>query len=98
MQPNGRVHLKTDNRSFFDYTLWLLRRWNIETEACTFDLYASALADVVLGIKTTYENRYLRLGLPIHYLAFRFAPHSEPLPLSEEGLENPKKELVKTYK
>ncbi|RZJ51210.1 MAG: tRNA (guanosine(46)-N7)-methyltransferase TrmB [Chryseobacterium sp.] len=72
IKQSGIVRFKTDNRSLFDYTLEMLQGLNIVPLAVTFDFYNSEYSDLVHGIKTTYESRYVAQGLPIHYLAFTF--------------------------
>jgi tRNA (guanine-N7-)-methyltransferase len=69
---NGRVHLKTDNRMLFDYTLEKLGEMHITPEFFTHDLYKNLPGDPVLSITTTYEKRYLLEGLPICYMKFTF--------------------------
>lgn len=44
----------------------------MEIEMVTRDLYAVPITDAVLGIKTTYEERYLAQGLPICYMRARY--------------------------
>lgn len=72
MQKDGIVHLKTDNQALFDYSEEAWRAHGMQIEMQTRDLYAAPLADAVLGIKTTYEERYLAQGLPICYMRARY--------------------------
>jgi tRNA (guanine-N7-)-methyltransferase len=69
--PGGRVHLKTDNRELFEYTLSIASQLNYPVEASTEDLYAEADKHEFLDIKTTYEQMFLRQGMKICYLRFR---------------------------
>ncbi|MBL0343367.1 MAG: tRNA (guanosine(46)-N7)-methyltransferase TrmB [Bacteroidetes bacterium] len=69
---NGYVHLKTDNLVLFDYTLEIIKEFNVTIHHCTDDLYASGIVNEVLAIKTTYEKIYLEKGLKICYLSFSF--------------------------
>ena len=77
MKPDGVVHLKTDSNFLYRYTSELihLNKFPVETE--TDDLYASAFANEILGIKTYYEQQWLARGLTIKYL--KFVPHAENL-------------------
>lgn len=68
---NGIVHLKTDSRILFDYTLELVKYNGLEILYFTNDLYNSGLEDRILGIKTFYEKQYLSQGIAINYLKFR---------------------------
>jgi tRNA (guanine-N7-)-methyltransferase len=71
LKKGGLLHLKTDNRGFFEYTLQMLEQEQGEMEVCTFDLYHETPADFNLSIQTTYEKKFLSQGMPIHYLRYR---------------------------
>ncbi len=77
LQQGGVVHLKTDSNFLFQYTKALVHLNDFITEAETEDLYSSAYANEILGIKTYYEEQWLARGLKIKYL--RFIPHFENL-------------------
>lgn len=68
---NGMVHLKTDCRELYQYTLALAEKNQFEILVASNDLYASEFADDILGIKTYYEKKYLEKGMNINYLKFR---------------------------
>ncbi|HMT29019.1 MAG TPA: tRNA (guanosine(46)-N7)-methyltransferase TrmB [Bacteroidia bacterium] len=72
LKPNGILHLKTDNVGLFDYTVEILQGYKIKIHHLTRDLYNSDIADDILSIKTTYEQRYLSQGINICYLSFSF--------------------------
>ena len=72
IKPGCPVHLKTDNKGFFEYTLSVLEQLKIKDVVCTSDLYSSDLLNDHHGIKTKYEKDYLAEGLKIFYLRFRF--------------------------
>lgn len=69
----GIIHLKTDNRFLFDFTLETIREANHHLLAHTFNLYADDHLEThgLKDIQTHYETKYLQEGLPIHYLQFR---------------------------
>lgn len=71
--PQGLIHLKTDNRFFFDYALQTIEEQGHELLQHTFDLYHDPAIEEhgVKDIQTYYERKYLEEGLPIHYLQFR---------------------------
>jgi tRNA (guanine-N7-)-methyltransferase len=71
LKNNGIVHLKTDNKVLYHYTLGTVRHNQLEIIRNTDDLYAEASADSVLSILTFYEKQYIGQGLPIHYISFR---------------------------
>ncbi|MGB3617320.1 MAG: tRNA (guanosine(46)-N7)-methyltransferase TrmB, partial [Catalinimonas sp.] len=70
---DGWVHLKTDNRPLFDYTLDLLPKEGVRDLQHTFDLYDSPYAADHQGIKTRYEALFTAQGYGVNYLRFRFA-------------------------
>ncbi len=76
LMNNGLIHLKTDNRILYDYTLNLCRQNKIEILFNTDDLYNSEINNDWLKIKTFYETRFLNSGIPIKYLCFRLNKNS----------------------
>lgn len=72
MDGNGIVHLKTDSKYLYSYTKALAVQNDLEILADTEDLYGER-DDVgkELSIKTFYESHYLKMGMPINYMAFR---------------------------
>ena len=69
--PNGIIHLKTDSKFQYSYTLNLLHLNGFEILAETPDLYASKFINETLNIKTFYEKQWLSRGIPVKYLSFR---------------------------
>jgi tRNA (guanine-N7-)-methyltransferase len=72
MQPGGLVHFKTDDRPLFDYTLEILGKEPVTGLAYTYNLYASDLLGLQHGIQTKYEQHFIKQGVKINYLHFRF--------------------------
>ena len=70
--PRGIIHLKTDNKPLYDYTLEVISENGYNKIYATDDLYHSNAGDEILGIKTTYEKMFLEQGLKICYLKFSF--------------------------
>jgi tRNA (guanine-N7-)-methyltransferase len=66
--PNGLLHLKTDNRPFFDYSLETLPANGFSVTHVTTDLYTSPLNELHLGIRTKYEAMFFEKGFSINYL------------------------------
>ncbi|MFM9052758.1 MAG: tRNA (guanosine(46)-N7)-methyltransferase TrmB [Bacteroidota bacterium] len=64
------IHLKTDSRLMYDYTLQVIADQGLAIQAMTDDLYSSGLADEVRSIKTTYEKIWLSQGSKIKYVRF----------------------------
>jgi len=71
LKSDGIVHLKTDSREFFDYTLSVIAEEGHELVYHTHDLYNSGYDNEILSIKTHYEQIFLKEGKPINYLKFR---------------------------
>lgn len=72
LQPEGFVHLKTDDAAFFSYTLAVLRAQSVNSLVHTEDLYQSEWLAAHHGIQTAYEQQFLAQGATIKYLRFSF--------------------------
>ncbi len=70
LQTDGVIHLKTDSNFMFTYTCEMVKLNRFPVNFSTSDLYASALVDPVLSIKTYYEQQWLGRGLTIKYIQF----------------------------
>lgn len=70
--PGGLVHLKTDNKDLFDYSLETIKTFGARDLNYTYDLYHSDLFTFHYGIKTRYEQKYTAEGVSINYLQFKF--------------------------
>ena len=70
LKKDGIVHLKTDNKDLYDYSLALVKEQGLKILEQTDDLYESHLLDHHHGLQTTYEKRYLEQGIKINYLKF----------------------------
>ena len=83
LKPDGIVHLKTDSRFLYEYTMSVIRANDLEVLASGLDIYNGPLVlpseaeeslpdlDAVFEVQTFYESMFLKMGLPITYLAFR---------------------------
>jgi tRNA (guanine-N7-)-methyltransferase len=72
LRDKGALHLKTDNIGLFEYTVEMLNNEKGVLEVCTRDLYSEAPEGFNLKIQTTYEKIFLKKGMTINYLRFRF--------------------------
>ncbi|MEZ4904429.1 MAG: tRNA (guanosine(46)-N7)-methyltransferase TrmB [Spirosomataceae bacterium] len=72
LQKEGLLHLKTDNRSLFDFSIDELQRFGFHDLVATFDLYHSEYYADHHGIKTRFEQIFTQKGFPVHYLRGRF--------------------------
>jgi len=71
MIPGGIIHLKTDDRPLFDYTLEVIRDNGHTLLWATDDLYHSGTTEDVVSIQTYYENQWLTVGKQICYIKFQ---------------------------
>ena len=71
LKQNGIIHLKTDCRDLFEYTLSIVKSNNLEILTSTTDLHNDMPGNPMLSIRTFYEEMFLKEGIPITYLAFR---------------------------
>ena len=70
LRKEGVIHLKTDNRFLFDYTLEVIKEGDHNLIFKTHDLYGAGHDDHNLSIKTYYEQMFLDKKIPICYLKF----------------------------
>lgn len=78
LRKGGLIHLKTDSRLLFNYTLEQISEHGYNLGDCTFNLYDTLHqfpeeARHVLAIKTFYEKMWLEKRFPINYLNFRIS-------------------------
>lgn len=82
LSPGGIVHLKTDSRFLYEYTSAVIAENHLPVLARGTDIYGVGIefsGDVsdpaaVTQVQTFYESMFLKMGLPITYLAFRLFP------------------------
>lgn len=77
LKDGGIVHLKTDCRELYDYTLALTQVNGLEVITAVTDLYHQMPGDPLLSIRTHYEELFLKQGVPITYLSFRLPDEKE---------------------
>ena len=98
--PDGIVHLKTDSRFLYEYTQSVIRANRLEVLASGVDIYNAPLVissdagggvekslqdqDAVFEVQTFYETMFLKMGLPITYLAFRLEHEGEGFAYPED--------------
>lgn len=72
LKPGGLIHLKTDDRSLYEYTLEVIRRGGHNLEFHTDHLYEDPSVEEhpLKAIQTFYEKKFLEEGKPIHYIRF----------------------------
>src|SRR5262249_47069775 len=65
---NGIIHLKTDSKLLFEYTIETAPLNHFIISSKTDNLYSSPLRESLPDIRTTYENMFLKEGASICYL------------------------------
>ena len=67
---NGTIEFKTDNEQLYNFTLETIKQRNdIKLNICTKDLYKSNKPNNIL---TEYERKFIKLGIPIKFISFKF--------------------------
>jgi len=74
LTKNHLIHLKTDNKSLFDYTLEVIHTYQHRLHFVTHDLHQSDFKSDAKEIITYYESMFLKKNLPIYYLNFSLNP------------------------
>lgn len=72
LNKEGTLHLKTDNKPFFDYSVETLQLFGVNDLISTVDLYNSDLNVRHFGIKTRFEEKFTAKGFNINYLSCTF--------------------------
>ncbi len=92
LKENGLVHLKTDSRALYNYTMKVLELNQLPIHFKSNNLYQDLHDDPILSIKTFYEQGFLEQGKAITYLKFNI--HSlkviEDLPKDNQKYEREK--------
>jgi len=70
--PGGRVILKTDADSLYDYTLDIIKEQKLKLIKSTNDLYSSSNLTDEENIQTKYERMHLAEGKKIKMVSFGF--------------------------
>lgn len=78
LKPDAIIHLKTDSRELYDYTMQLLRFNGLNIRLSTNNLYGDLQVGEILDIKTFYEKQFLREGKKITYIKFSI-PSQNPI-------------------
>jgi len=75
LRDDNLIHMKTDNRSLFDFTIRVIENDGHEKGFVSFDVYADGAPAEVQEIKTFYEQMWIEEGRTIHYLNFKMNKH-----------------------
>lgn len=72
LKKDGVIHLKTDSRLLYDFTLEVIGEMALKLYYKSDDLYATDDEMEVKEIRTFYEQIWLNQGLTIKYIRFGF--------------------------
>ncbi|MBW7846894.1 MAG: tRNA (guanosine(46)-N7)-methyltransferase TrmB [Bacteroidales bacterium] len=72
LAAGGLIHLKTDSRLLYDFTLETIKEMGLEPYFHDDDLYSNPNQLEVKEIRTFYEQIWLSQGLTIKYICFGF--------------------------
>ena len=65
LKPEGEIHLKTDNRALFDFSIEQFELASFKLREISYDLHANEPPE---NIRTEYENRFSAEGVTINRL------------------------------
>lgn len=88
LAPGAAINLKTDSRHLHEYTKAVAECNGLPVAECCSDIYGpDGISDSELTeIRTAYETKFLKQGLPITYLRFSLGDRREFVaPEFEEG-------------
>lgn len=71
LKDGSLIHMKTDNRPLFDYTIEVIEEYGHEKGLVSFDVYDDGAPPEVMDIQTFYEQMWREEGRTIHYLNFK---------------------------
>jgi len=72
LKPNGKVTLKTDDQSLFEYSKESIIEFGGKILQINDDIYQNREDNPLLYIQTHYEKKHLAAGRTIKYLQFSF--------------------------
>ncbi len=71
LKLKGVVHLKTDDKNLFDYSMGTIKNNGGEIIKKNIDIYKNKNLPEVLSIETYYEHKHREGGKKIYYLCFK---------------------------
>lgn len=70
LKPGARIHLKTDSKELYEFTVESIAETGCNIEVNIPDIYGKGMATGPLAIQTHYEGMHLAEGRTIYYLSF----------------------------
>lgn len=80
LPPGAPIHLKTDSKELYDFTLETIEQQGCIIRENIVDIYGQGKATGALGIQTHYEKMHLKEGRTIYYLSFILPAHNIVIP------------------
>lgn len=79
LKKDGYINLKTDSQFLHNYTKTVATINELNIVACNNDIYnhPQDLSEELLTIQTTYEQKFLKEGMPITYIKYQLGGKSE---------------------
>ena len=75
LKPRARIHLKTDSKELYDFTLETITAQECTIHENIADIYGQGKATGALGIQTFYEKMHLAEGRTIYYVSVTLPEH-----------------------
>lgn len=80
LPPRAVIHLKTDSRELYDFTLETIRETSSVILENIEDIYGKGKATGALAIQTFYEKMHLAEGRVIYYISFSLPEQEIAIP------------------
>jgi tRNA (guanine-N7-)-methyltransferase len=71
LEPEGIIHLKTDNEKLYRYTHRVIRENGHHLVFSSDDIYKLDSSHEATAVQTFYEEIYRKEGIPIKYIEFK---------------------------
>jgi tRNA (guanine-N7-)-methyltransferase len=71
LKPEGSVHLKTDSPNLFEFTMAVIKLFDLTLVKQSEDIYGETHIDPRCAIKTYYEGLNIAGSNRIHYIEFK---------------------------
>lgn len=71
LKPDSVIHLKTDDKNLFDYSIKGVEEFGGEIIKTHRDIYSQKVDNSLLYVQTFYEKKHIKDGKEINYLEFK---------------------------
>ena len=87
LRPGSRIHLKTDSKELYDFTVETVTEQGCTVHENIVDIYKDGEVTGPLAIKTFYEKMHLAEGRTIYYISFTLPDHPVKVPPKKKKAE-----------